>query len=105
MNYTLELVIWTTAKKVMGLRYFNVFAKSPKGAYAAVIPLFIDALSKNESLHLSMEMVSKQEILLFVENAVQANIDSFYERWKSGFGEVFNVALGDGFTLKTFLIP
>ena len=50
---------------VIGLRYFNVFGpkQSPNGAYAAVIPLFMQAL-KIISLQKLMEMASKLEILL-----------------------------------------
>ncbi|MEM9678903.1 MAG: NAD-dependent epimerase/dehydratase family protein, partial [Bacteroidota bacterium] len=40
----------TYGTDVIGLRYFNVFGpkQSPNGAYAAVIPLFMQALKDNE---------------------------------------------------------
>ncbi|KAA3649361.1 MAG: NAD-dependent epimerase/dehydratase family protein [Bacteroidetes bacterium] len=88
-------------QKVMGLRYFNVFGprQSPKGAYAAVIPLFIDALSKNESPFINGDGEQTRDFT-FVENAVQANIRALFTKDEKAFGEVFNVALGDRFTLK-----
>ena len=41
----------TYSTDVIGLRYFNVFGpkQSPNGAYAAVIPLFMQALKENSS--------------------------------------------------------
>ena len=45
-------VFYKTYKtETIGLRYFNVFGpkQSPKGAYAAVIPLFMQALKENVS--------------------------------------------------------
>ena len=51
----------TYGTETIGLRYFNVFGpkQSPKGAYAAVIPLFMQALRFHQPL---MEMVNKREI-------------------------------------------
>ncbi|MBL4710172.1 MAG: NAD-dependent epimerase/dehydratase family protein, partial [Flavobacteriales bacterium] len=38
-------------QEIIGLRYFNIFGpnQSPDGAYAAVIPLFVESLLKNQS--------------------------------------------------------
>lgn len=88
-------------QKVIGLRYFNVFGprQSPKGAYAAVIPLFIDALSKNQSPFINGDGGQTRDFT-FVENAVQANIRALFTEDENAFGEMFNVALGERYTLK-----
>ena len=51
MNLYADVFGKTYHTDVIGLRYFNVFGpkQSPKGAYAAVIPLFMEALMQNES--------------------------------------------------------
>jgi UDP-N-acetylglucosamine 4-epimerase len=59
----------------VGLRYFNVFGpkQDPKGAYAAVIPLFMDAFYKNAAPRINGKGDQTRDFT-FVENAVQANI-------------------------------
>ena len=59
----------------IGLRYFNVFGpkQSPKGAYAAVIPLFMQALRDNEPATINGDGEQTRDFT-FVDNAVQANI-------------------------------
>lgn len=88
-------------QKVIGLRYFNVFGprQSPKGAYAAVIPLFINALSKNQSPFINGDGEQTRDFT-FVENAVQANIRALFTEDERAFGEMFNVAVGERYSLK-----
>lgn len=85
---------------LIGLRYFNVFGprQSPEGAYAAVIPLFIEALLKNESPFINGNGEQSRDFT-FVENAVQANIKALFTENKNAFGEAFNVAVGERFSL------
>lgn len=87
-------------QEILGLRYFNVFGpnQSPKGAYAAVIPLFIQALLKNQSPFINGDGTQSRDFT-FVENAVQANIRALFTDKKEALGEVFNVAVGERFTL------
>ncbi len=87
---------------IIGLRYFNVFGprQSPKGAYAAVIPLFINALSKNERPYINGDGEQTRDFT-FVENAVQANIRALFTDKEDAFGEIFNVAVGQRFSLNT----
>ncbi|RZV62424.1 MAG: SDR family oxidoreductase [Flavobacteriaceae bacterium] len=80
---------------VIGLRYFNVFGpkQSPNGAYAAVIPLFMQALQDNKPAKINGDGEQTRDFT-FVENAVQANIKGFFAS-KEAANEVFNVACGE----------
>jgi UDP-N-acetylglucosamine 4-epimerase len=80
---------------VIGLRYFNVFGpkQSPNGAYAAVIPLFMQALQDNEPAKINGDGEQTRDFT-FVENAVQANIRGFFAPKEAG-NEVYNVACGE----------
>lgn len=80
---------------VIGLRYFNVFGpkQSPDGAYAAVIPLFMQALVDNKPPTINGDGEQTRDFT-FVDNAVQANIRGFFASEKAK-NEVFNVACGD----------
>lgn len=77
---------------VIGLRYFNVFGpkQSPKGAYAAVIPLFMAAIAGNKSATINGDGMQTRDFT-YVDNAVQANIKSFFASTQAK-NEVFNVA-------------
>jgi UDP-N-acetylglucosamine 4-epimerase len=84
----------------VGLRYFNVFGpnQSPEGAYAAVIPLFIQAIKNNEAPKINGDGEQTRDFT-FVENAIQANIKSFFagEELKN---EVINVACSEQISLN-----
>ncbi len=91
-NYGLEVV---------GLRYFNVFGprQSPKGAYAAVIPLFIHALMNGQDSYINGDGTQTRDFT-FVENAVQANILASFTQNKKAINQVFNVAVGDSYSVS-----
>jgi len=80
---------------VIGLRYFNVFGpkQSPKGAYAAVIPLFMEAIKTDKSATINSDGEQTRDFT-FIENAVQANIKGFFAS-KDAANEVFNIACGE----------
>jgi len=80
---------------VIGLRYFNIFGpkQSPKGAYAAVIPLFMEAIQKNEAATINGDGGQTRDFT-FVENAVQANVKGFFAS-KEAANQVFNIACGE----------
>ncbi|MEZ4802515.1 MAG: SDR family oxidoreductase [Gelidibacter sp.] len=90
----------TYGTDVVGLRYFNVFGpkQSPNGAYAAVIPLFMQALKDNESPTINGDGEQTRDFT-FVDNAVQANIKGFFAE-KTASNEVFNVACGERINLN-----
>ena len=91
----------TYGLKTIGLRYFNVFGlkQSPIGTYAAVIPLFMQALKDNKppTIHGDGEQTRD---FTYIENAVQANIRAFFASDKA-INEVFNVAYGERISLNT----
>lgn len=90
----------TYGLEIIGLRYFNVFGpkQSPKGAYAAVIPLFMQALKDEKSPTINGDGEQTRDFT-FVENAVQANIKAAFADKKS-VNEVYNVAFGERISLN-----
>lgn len=86
---------------VIGLRYFNVYGpkQSPNGAYAAVIPLFMQALKDDKAPKINGDGEQTRDFT-FVDNAVQANIKGFFAS-KDAANEVFNVACGDRISVNT----
>lgn len=86
--------------KTIGLRYFNVFGprQDPNGAYAAVIPKWVDALLKRETVYINGDGETSRDFC-FVANAVQANILAACSSAESK-DQVFNVAVGDRTTLN-----
>ncbi|MBR9915898.1 MAG: SDR family oxidoreductase [Algicola sp.] len=85
---------------VIGLRYFNVFGpkQSPDGAYAAVIPLFMQALKDQTSPKINGDGEQTRDFT-FVDNAVQANVRGFFASEKAK-NEVFNVACGERISIN-----
>ena len=90
----------TYGTKTIGLRYFNVFGpkQSPKGDYAAVIPLFMQALKDNKSPTINGDGKQTRDFT-FIENAVQANMRAFFAADKA-VNEIFNVACGERIDLN-----
>jgi len=85
----------------IGLRYFNVFGpkQSPTGAYAAVIPLFMQALLDVQAPTINGDGGQTRDFT-YVENAVQANIRGFFAA-ETAVNEVYNIAFGDRLSLNT----
>ncbi len=85
----------TYGTKTIGLRYFNVFGpkQSPNGAYAAVIPLFMEAIKTKQAPTIHGNG-SQTRDFTFVENAVQANVRAFFAPEQAN-NQVFNVACGE----------
>jgi UDP-N-acetylglucosamine 4-epimerase len=87
--------------EMIGLRYFNVFGprQDPYGQYAAVIPLFIKAILNNEPVYIDGNGEQTRDFT-YVDNAVQANILSLSTPNKEAFGQVFNVAVGQNYSVN-----
>ncbi len=85
----------------VGFRYFNVFGprQDPKGAYAAVIPLWIDAMKKGQDVFINGDGGNTRDFC-FVRDIVQANILGATTDNAEAFGDVFNVGLGSATTLN-----
>jgi UDP-N-acetylglucosamine/UDP-N-acetylgalactosamine 4-epimerase len=81
--------------ELIGLRYFNVFGpkQNPKGAYAAVIPLFINAVLNNEPPLINGDGTHSRDFT-YVDNAVQANLLALFTSKKEALNEVYNIAFG-----------
>ena len=80
--------------KSIGLRYFNVFGprQNPRGAYAAVIPRWIEALIQGADVTINGDGETSRDFC-YVANAVQANILAALAD-DSAKNEVYNVAVG-----------
>ncbi len=90
----------TYGTDVVGLRYFNVFGpkQSPNGAYAAVIPLFMQALKDGTSPKINGDGEQTRDFT-FVDNAVQANVKGFFAP-ETAKNQVFNVACGENISVN-----
>ncbi len=90
--YELELV---------GLRYFNIFGprQNPNGAYAAVIPLFMNAVIHGEPPTINGDGNHSRDFT-FVSNAVQANSKALFTDNKAALNQVYNIACGEQTTLN-----
>ncbi|TMI94748.1 MAG: SDR family oxidoreductase [Bacteroidetes bacterium] len=79
----------------IGLRYFNIFGpkQNPQGPYAAVIPLFIEALLNDQSPVINGDGTISRDFT-YVSNAVQANILSLFANNKKAINQVYNIACG-----------
>ena len=87
--------------QIIGLRYFNIFGpkQSPNGAYAAVIPLFMQALKDSVSPNIHGDGEQTRDFT-YVENAVQANVRAFFAP-ENAISEVYNIAFGDRISLNS----
>lgn len=79
----------------IGLRYFNIFGprQNPNGPYAAVIPLFAEAVIKGISPTINGDGSYSRDFT-FVDNAVSANILSLFTDNKKAINEIYNIACG-----------
>jgi len=84
--------------EAVALRYFNVFGphQDPLSDYAAVIPLFIAAMTRGERPRVEGDGTQSRDFT-FVDNVVQANLRAAQASGVTG--EVFNVACGQRYTL------
>ena len=85
----------------VGLRYFNVFGprQDPRGAYAAVIPLWFDGLFGGARPFLHGDGETSRDFS-YVGNVVQANLLAATATDPSALRTVYNVACGDRTTLR-----
>jgi UDP-N-acetylglucosamine/UDP-N-acetylgalactosamine 4-epimerase len=85
----------TYQMELIGLRYFNIFGprQSPKGPYAAVIPLFVKALMENKAPVINGDGSHSRDFT-FIANAVHANIAALFTSSKEAVNQVYNIACG-----------
>jgi len=72
--------------------------QSPKGAYAAVIPLFIQALLDNKPPTIFGDGEQTRDFT-FVKNVVQANIKALFSQ-ANAINKVYNIAVGESTSLN-----
>jgi UDP-N-acetylglucosamine 4-epimerase len=91
----------TYGMEIIGLRYFNIFGprQDPNGAYAAVIPLFIDAVLKGKAPRINGDGGQTRDFT-FVENCVEANIRAALTENPAAINQVYNIAVGDRTSLN-----
>ena len=87
--------------EAVGLRYFNIFGprQSPTGAYAAVIPLFMQALQNNEAPVIN-GYGNQSRDFTFVENAVQANVKGIFSSKPDVSSQVMNIGCGERISIN-----
>lgn len=85
----------------IGLRYFNIFGprQDPHGAYAAVIPLFMQAAIEQKTPTINGDGETSRDFT-FVENAVQANVKALTNTADLTKHEAVNIACGERTTLN-----
>ena len=85
----------TYGLETIGLRYFNIFGprQNPNGPYAAVIPLFAQAVLKKESPSINGDGAHSRDFT-YVDNAVQANLLALFTENPEAVNQVYNIACG-----------
>jgi len=85
----------------IGLRYFNIFGKrqDPNGAYAAVIPKWINNILNQESIFINGDGETSRDFC-YVENAIQINLLAATTENPDAINQIYNVALNDRISLN-----
>lgn len=91
----------TYGMEIIGLRYFNIFGprQHPGGPYAAAIPLFIQALLRNNPPQIYGDGEQSRDFT-FIDNAVQANMLAMFCPRETANGDIFNIAVGERITVN-----
>jgi UDP-N-acetylglucosamine 4-epimerase len=81
--------------RYIGFRYFNVFGprQSPKGPYAAVIPIFFAEMLAGRSPVINGNGEQSRDFT-YVENVVDINISTLFNDNPSSWNQIYNVAFG-----------
>jgi UDP-N-acetylglucosamine/UDP-N-acetylgalactosamine 4-epimerase len=87
--------------KTIGLRYFNIFGKrqDPNGAYAAVIPKWVDAILNKEDVFINGDGETSRDFC-YIDNTVQMNLLAATTDNEDATDQVYNVALNDRTSLN-----
>jgi UDP-N-acetylglucosamine/UDP-N-acetylgalactosamine 4-epimerase len=81
--------------QITGLRYFNIFGpkQNPQGPYAAVIPLFAEAVLESKPPTINGDGSHSRDFT-YVANAVRANILALFTENAEAVNQVYNIACG-----------
>ncbi|MCX8480730.1 MAG: SDR family oxidoreductase [Sediminibacterium sp.] len=87
--------------ETIGLRYFNVFGpkQSPNGVYAAVIPLFIEAVLQNKNAFINGDGFQTRDFT-YIDNVIQINLLAMFTNNKPAINQVYNVGVGEQTSLN-----
>lgn len=87
--------------KTIGLRYFNVFGRrqNPKGAYAAVIPKWINAMIQDQLISINGDGYTSRDFC-YIDNVVQANLLAATTQNLDAQNQIYNIAVGHRTTLN-----
>jgi UDP-N-acetylglucosamine 4-epimerase len=85
----------------IGLRYFNVFGRrqDPNGAYAAVIPKFINLLKNHKSPIINGDGSFSRDFT-YIDNVILMNLLAITTKNKSALNNVYNTAVGERTSLS-----
>lgn len=91
----------TYGLETIGLRYFNVFGRrqDPQGAYAAVIPKFVQQLLRHESLLVNGDGSYSRDFT-YIDNVIAMNELALFTTNGEAVNQVYNTAFGDRATLN-----
>jgi len=91
----------TYGMETIGLRYFNVFGRrqDPNGAYAAVIPKFVQSLIKYESPVINGDGNFSRDFT-YIDNVIKMNELALFSDNALAINTIFNTAYGDRITLN-----
>ena len=86
---------------IISLRYYNVFGKrqDPFSPYAAVIPLFVSKLLRNERPVIFGDGGQTRDFV-FIDNVVQANLKAAFDAPVESSGRAFNVGCGSRISIN-----
>jgi UDP-N-acetylglucosamine 4-epimerase len=90
----------TYGLETVGLRYFNVFGRKqdPNGAYAAVIPKFVQQFMRYESPVINGDGLYSRDFT-YIDNVIQMNELAMTTQNPEALNTVYNTAFGDRTTL------
>jgi len=96
-----EIFSRTYGMETIGLRYFNVFGRKqdPNGAYAAVIPKFVQQLMRLESPVINGDGNYSRDFT-YIDNVIQMNELAITSQNPAAINTVYNTAYGDRNTLN-----
>jgi UDP-N-acetylglucosamine/UDP-N-acetylgalactosamine 4-epimerase len=85
----------------VGLRYFNVFGprQDPEGAYAAVIPRWVAALVRDQTVLINGDGETSRDFC-YIENVIQANLLAALVQNREAVNQVYNVAVNERTSLN-----
>lgn len=86
----------------IGLRYFNVFGpkQNSKGAYAAVIPNFVEKILSNQQPIINGDGLQSRDFT-HIDNVIQANLLAAFTDNPKALNNVYNIAFGAGTSVKS----